>query len=286
MSKPTKKWTEQDLFELIRAHYPESRYAVLSQVQSASGFNDGTSTADAVVMDCWPSGGLAMYGFEIKCSLADLKKEISNPYKAERFAQYCNYWYLVLAERKWMDKVAIPEDWGVMVPARGGKSLEQVKTPINREYPKDINRPLLASILRNAMRQESFEARMKQEYERGRLAGMDSERQSLEQEREHLDAVKEKAYAAEREYWQKIHLLFGNPKDLNEQARRVELLAAILSDSDRLLFGLKSNTRNMADDLESLYNLLPGWIGRIRETVEQVKIFEDAVRRGKTHDMR
>lgn len=89
-------------------------YAFLTHVRDEAGFS-GSRTMDALAMSLWPSRGLALHGFEVKCSRSDWVKELRTPEKAEKLASRCDYWWLVVADPAIVKPGELPEGWGLLV---------------------------------------------------------------------------------------------------------------------------------------------------------------------------
>jgi hypothetical protein len=111
-----------ELDGLLRRRYSESagngpRYIYAREVRSQAGF-DARGTADALVMDTWPSGPVRLIGHELKVSRADWLRELKRPEKAARFLPLVAEWWLAAAPN--VAKInEIPDGWGFL-EARGG----------------------------------------------------------------------------------------------------------------------------------------------------------------------
>jgi hypothetical protein len=55
--------------------YPAPEYATFFEVRDAAGF-DSKRSADVITVATWPSRGLAIHGFEVKCSRSDWLREL------------------------------------------------------------------------------------------------------------------------------------------------------------------------------------------------------------------
>lgn len=149
------KATEAEMVELLRQRYCQDAgngpaAVLLPQVRDAAGF-DATRTADALVMQLWPSRGLHLEGFEVKCSRSDLLTELKQPEKAERIARWCEKWWLVLADEAFIKDGELPEEWGLLV--RRGDRLHCVKQAPVRKVPKELPKSFLAALLRQVDRE-------------------------------------------------------------------------------------------------------------------------------------
>jgi hypothetical protein len=143
---------EADLIRMLHARYHKKRTpgngpsaVVLPQVRSHAGF-DARRTCDALVMQLWPSMGLHLEGFEIKCSRSDWLRELKDPDKADEFAQWCDKWYLLVSDRSIVKPDELPEGWGLMAPGKNG--LRVVTNAPKRNAPDCVPKSMLASMLR------------------------------------------------------------------------------------------------------------------------------------------
>lgn len=155
---------ESDIIRLLRQRYcrdkgngPEA--VLLPQVRSRAGF-DARRTADALVMQLWPSRGLHLEGFEIKVSRSDWLRELRDPTKADEFARWCDKWWIVAPDG--MVKTSeLPDTWGLMAVKTGvvqetilgpveepPAKLVTVRAAAVRDVPASIPKTLLASMLR------------------------------------------------------------------------------------------------------------------------------------------
>jgi hypothetical protein len=170
------KLTEADLLRLIERRFTEDKgngpaWAFVPHVRDAAGF-DAKRTADAIVMSLWPSRGLELIGFEIKCSRTDWKRELDNPAKAEQFCQIVDRWYVVVSDAKIVKEGELPETWGLFV-VRGGKLFQSKAAPLlshERDEFSKRGRSFLAALLRSAIRKndvtpEEIAAALKSERE-------------------------------------------------------------------------------------------------------------------------
>lgn len=146
-----KIWTSEQLIERLKARYPmENGWALVQQVRDSTGFaNDERSgrLVDALVFNLWPSRGLTLFGFEVKVSRHDWKRELKDETKAGVFMQFCQHWFLVAP-----DDVAMPEEipatWGWIVP--WGDSLKAKKeAPVLK--PKPYDRPFVHALVRRLL---------------------------------------------------------------------------------------------------------------------------------------
>lgn len=147
---------ESQLIDRIRQRHPSPAWAVLSHVRNQTGFRRRVRTADAMALSLWPSNGDSLHGFEVKCSVQDLRKELLDPSKAAEFSEFCDYWWLVIAKPELIQGLQIPEKWGVLAPH--GKSLKVVKAAPKLEA-KPLSKTLLCGMVRKAS--EAIEDQLK-----------------------------------------------------------------------------------------------------------------------------
>lgn len=140
--------TESGALALVRKHFAEPEFLVIPQVRSKTGFGSAR-TADALAMGMWPSRGVYLHGIEIKVSRSDWLAELKSPAKAERIAQYCDFWWVVAGIADIVRSEELPDNWGLLVPSsRNG--LRVVKEAI-RLTPEPIPRGFLAALLRSTV---------------------------------------------------------------------------------------------------------------------------------------
>jgi hypothetical protein len=159
----------EDLTLLIKKKYDGDAYAFLPQVADGTGMNKGR-TADALVMSLWPSRGIHLYGFEVKVNRGDWLNELKNPAKAEAFAQYCDFWFMV-ATPGTIKHEELPPNWGLMEPSSNGLCLQIKKQAIILK-PKVICKNFLAALLRNVSKYAPSERDRKANYDSAFKAGL------------------------------------------------------------------------------------------------------------------
>ena len=112
--------TERELLDALHAKLDSeakgnggNRWIVAEKVRSGPGF-DAKRTVDALAIDTWPSKGLEIHGFEVKCSRADWLVELKCPAKSEPFRRFCDRWWLVTSDKSIVKPGELPRDWGHM----------------------------------------------------------------------------------------------------------------------------------------------------------------------------
>lgn len=134
--------TTADLNAALRLRYCQPEWALMFEVAESTG--SARRYADAVAMNMFPSRGLGVHGFEVKCSRADWLRELKNPKKAEAISQYCDYWWLVTAPGIVKDG-ELPDTWGLM--ELQGKAFKVV-TKAKERSATPLDRAFMAAMLR------------------------------------------------------------------------------------------------------------------------------------------
>ena len=140
---------EAEAVELLGRKVANEGFLVVPQVRDAVGAR-GNRTADALMIQTWPSRELAITGVEYKRSRNDWRRELRDGQKAESVAAYCHYW-LVLAPKGVVPLEEVPAGWG-LYEFDDRDRLFRVKGPPRQETVKPIDLSFLASILRSAER--------------------------------------------------------------------------------------------------------------------------------------
>lgn len=144
--KPAEPWTERRIYSLLSKPFPSPAWVLLPQVRNGTGFKrKKVRTADAVAVSVYPSRGLYLAGIEIKVTLADWRKELAEPDKAE-MQKWCQHWYIA-APKGLIPHGELPETWG-LVECSPTSAKVTVKAPKLDPEPPDML--LLCSILRKA----------------------------------------------------------------------------------------------------------------------------------------
>lgn len=158
------KVTEGEMLGLLRQRHTEKAgngdaWAFVTHVRSAAGF-DAKRTIDGLAMALWPSRGLELIGYEVKCSRSDWQRELKNPAKAEEFCSKLDRFYVAVADDKIVREGELPPTWGLIVK-RGARLVTKVEAPVlrqpvagvrNVELPPAFDRSFLAALLREACR--------------------------------------------------------------------------------------------------------------------------------------
>lgn len=146
--------SEAELLEMLRRRFLGTgrnghEIAFLTQVPDGTGAR-ARRTIDAVAMTLWPSRGLSLNGYEVKCSRKDWIAELRAPEKADAHARYVDRFYVVTAEDVVRDEAEVPDAWGWYC-AHGTTMRCRKEAPLLE--PEPINRTYLAAFLRAAVYQ-------------------------------------------------------------------------------------------------------------------------------------
>lgn len=181
--------TSADLIARLRARFAAPEYALFEEVGDATGGR--SRSIDALAMSLWPSRGLEVYGFEVKVSRHDWKRELTNPAKAETFARFCDRWWLVAGDEKIVDTGELPPTWGLLVP-RGDGLRAIVEAP--KLTPEALSRKFIAAICRAAHKDAPTEFALKRARLEGEKIGAERAESNAEHRRKYgndeLTAIK------------------------------------------------------------------------------------------------
>lgn len=147
--------TERTMLDRLRKRYGQTyrngsyvgrQYVMAEHVALDPAGYWGTRIADAVVLDTrlthadkltpveretskWGERQ-SIHGFEVKVSRSDWLTELKDPTKAEAWARYCHYFWLVVSDKS-IVRDDLPDGWGLLVPH--GVSLRVAKSPTRRD---------------------------------------------------------------------------------------------------------------------------------------------------------
>ncbi len=147
--------TTAALYAALRKRYPTAggEWGLLFDVGNKTGF-DVKARADAVAMSLWPSGGLAIHGFEVKSTRDDWLREKRNPAKAEAMSRLCDRWWIVVASDDVVQDGELPDTWGLLV-LRKGKLATAKDAPLRPGV--EVSRDFFAAVFRAAHKVSSAE---------------------------------------------------------------------------------------------------------------------------------
>lgn len=104
-----------------------------------------TNRADAIHVGMWASRGYTVDVHELKTSLADFKRELEQPAKAEAWWPHSNTFWIVAPHATIAPPELLPPGWGLMVPGTRGRRFKTVVEPERRELQPST--ALLAALL-------------------------------------------------------------------------------------------------------------------------------------------
>lgn len=138
---------EAEAIELLSRKVSDEGFLTVPQVANGTGAI-ARRTADALLVQTWPSRGLSLTGVEYKRTVHDWRRELRNGQKAEPVAAYCHFW-LVLAPKGIVPVNEIPAGWGLWEFDERDRLLRTKAPPIQNNV-KDLDLGFLSSILRSA----------------------------------------------------------------------------------------------------------------------------------------
>lgn len=177
---------EHEVREMLRRRYPAPEWAFLEEVRNKTGGGASDERyADALAMNMWPSRGMEVLGFEIKCYRGDWTRELKNPEKSTAVQKFCDRWWIVAAGKNIVQPGELPPTWGLMV-AHGEKQKRLVCTKeAPKLKPEPLDRFFIASMLRRA--NEALERARDVTRDDMYRKGMEAGRKATETDKEFLN---------------------------------------------------------------------------------------------------
>lgn len=153
--KDAARETERTMLDRLNIRYSTFndngiRYSRAEHVKLAAGWS-ARRICDFMAMDLWPGGygrdaHPKLHGHEVKVSRADWLTELKDPDKAEAFRRYCDFWWLVVADKNIVRAGELPDGWGLMVAS--GRSVRAVVQPVRNAAVELLPRDMQATLLR------------------------------------------------------------------------------------------------------------------------------------------
>jgi len=171
------------IFSALATRYMLPEWVLVPQVRDGTGFSS-SRTADAVAMNCYPSKGLEIHGFEFKTARSDWLRELRDGSKAETVAQHCNRWWIVATEGV-VVRAELPTAWGLIVAKDGAIRTLVAAPPLPcSDAAGPVDRSFIASFLRCCL--ERAKAPTDEALRAAREQGRKAERKELEAERQRM----------------------------------------------------------------------------------------------------
>jgi hypothetical protein len=235
----------------LQTKYCAPDAAVFFEVPNATGSIKSRS-ADAIAMELWPSRGLAITGFEFKCSRTDWLKELKDASKAHAFWKHCDYWYLVVTDKAIVRPGELPLGWGLMVSQENGL---RTLTQSTKNPDPIINRNFLAGMIRAAgkCKDRLNATAMRREYQRGLDEGRQLEAKSDKNLMQVIEKLQgkirkfEEGFGVQLDSWEFRH---GDPKRIGELVKQA-INGGLDPDLDRLKF-IRTQAQQIIDRTDTI----------------------------------
>ena len=250
------------MIELIRKRHPAASWVVMTEVGNATGYKVQRH-ADAVAFGIWPSHGLAIHGYELKVSRADVQKELKDPTKADAVGGYCDFWWLVISDLKIIDGLVIPESWGILHPKSQvlrvhRKAPKRKAKPFDRSFAaamiRNVTKTWVPSSVHNALKEDMHQQVIAKAAEQ-RLDGSEDAKRELDRLKKRVAEFEEAAgfsienYQAGRQ-GEAVRLLMDIRNSHGQVAleRDIRVLEQTISQHERIA----SQAKHAADQLKTL----------------------------------
>lgn len=154
--------TEREMLDKLNVRYGKHngngiRYTRAEHVKITPGF-DSRRICDYIALDLWTgygvNAGVKVHGHEVKVSRADWLSELKDPDKAETFARYCDYWWLVVSDKDIVKPGELPQGWGLMIAyGRSVRAAIQAERRTDVEpMPRGLQGTLTRAVTKTALR--------------------------------------------------------------------------------------------------------------------------------------
>lgn len=154
----SEKFTERTMLDRLNNRYGKFngngiRYTRAEHVKITPGF-DTRRICDYMAIDLWGGNDVKLHGHEVKVSRSDWLTELKDPSKAESFARYCDYWWLVVSDKAIVKAGELPPGWGLMVAS--GETVRVAKQADRRlnveAMPRSLQGTLSRAITKTSVR--------------------------------------------------------------------------------------------------------------------------------------
>jgi hypothetical protein len=239
---------EAEAIELLGRKVADEGFLVVPQVRNAVGAR-GRTTADALMIQTWPSRTLGITGVEYKRSRHDWRRELRDGPKAEPVAAYCHFW-LVLAPKGIIPLEEVPAGWG-LYEFDDRDRLLRTKPPPAQESVKPLDLAFVAAILRAAEAVNRSEATLAADRAKLRQEFDERLERTTKERRTELTRLREKVEIFEEKSGIKIASGWG-------LERLAEGLVEFLKDPDQFRGRLRRDREGLQRMIELTDEILGG----------------------------
>jgi len=186
---------------LVARRFSQPEWAFLRQVRNKTGGTGGVERyADGLALNCYPSRGMELHGFEAKSSRSDWVRELSNPDKSCAIQVYCNRWWIVVDNATIVRVGELPPTWGLMVADERGTLLDVVTEAPKLPDPKPLDRKFVASMLRSVAKTETSSLLIEAAKEEERDYAREAAERRLEAEKKRIEEMNKELRVAIEEF--------------------------------------------------------------------------------------
>jgi hypothetical protein len=243
-----------ELRQMMRVRFAPPEWALFFEVYSTTGWRANRRT-DAVAISLYPSRGLLVHGFEIKASRADWLRELKDTAKAEEVFQYCDHWWLVVADREIVRPNELPQPWGLIAP-RGDQLAIVTQAP--RLKPSQIDRPFMAALARRANEAATESIQERVDITTREIAAREERRvsQAREEGTRAYQQLTEKVAEFEKASGIQITKGWRGGKEIGEAVKTI--MDGGMSEQARMARYALQSIERISADLRALVQALPG----------------------------
>lgn len=154
--------SERSMLDRLNVRYARHnengiRYTRAEHVKVTAGWHS-RRVCDYMALDLYAGFGVDrgpyLHGHEVKVSRSDWLSELKDPEKAESFARYCDFWWLVVADKAMVKPGELPDGWGLLAPH--GRSLRVITAAVRRTavepMPRDLQATFSRAVTKTAVR--------------------------------------------------------------------------------------------------------------------------------------
>jgi len=238
------KISEAEGVEILRYKMKDEGLLVVGQVGNTTG-GGHRRTADALMIQTWPSRGLSITGVEYKRDRNDWRRELRNGSKAEEIAAFCHYW-LLLAPKGVIPIEEVPGGWGLYEIHKTEKMTKLLRTkapPPKLDPPKPIDYGFLAAIMRAREAYQPDQAKIDLELERRDELRRNRYDEDVKRRSRDFDELQRKVQAFEEASGIQIEHNWG-------LERLAEGLATFLKDPDQFRSRLRNDRGQLVRIIE------------------------------------
>jgi len=224
-----KRVTSAECCAAIADRFAPKEWATVFNVGNATGWSH-SRRADALSLNCFPSRGMELYGFEIKVSRGDWMRELRDPDKSGPIQDMCDRWYVVAGDEFVVKDGELPTTWGLLVLTKRSLVVKREAPKLRaKPWPREFVAAMMRAASEHMVPRSALAAMADEMYEKRRASDVSWKEQQFDKVTKDYEQVR----AQLRAFEQASGITIGNeyvwPAEMRDPKRVGEAVRFLLT---------------------------------------------------------